>query len=476
MLRHPSILALAGAILAGGLRAQAPAPVWETSIEALRPAVEQQPENAGLRVRLTQALLRPDKDSVHPDVAGARLKDAQGHFERVLALNPKCAVPLRVRALDAYMGRRFEQAVDEGRRLLEVTPLDTDVSRHVLKALVQLGKHDEAAAFLVEWLADGTTPSFGLIQGLLSTLLIKQEFREPFKKHLDEACAKRPQEVFLLLVRSLFFAETGRTESAWEALHEAERLGLCDIRTGARHTFVSSLRQRAPEFSQTPASYDGFDLEGLHGRVTANAGHAGLLMRHARLLDLAGRTPEALAGYDAVRKLNPGYWPAWYLAGVALLDSKEPRPLDAAGLLATARKLFPSYLPGFLREAEAWIQAGKGNEATALLAEAGLRFEAGKPSHEVFRKLAAAGDGSAVKRLVETLEKSVAADPHNVYARSHLALALFHAGRADDARATALAAEKAGLSGRDGNPGAVLFLVFERADPLAEAAADPPGR
>ncbi|MAG55737.1 MAG: hypothetical protein CMJ83_05555 [Planctomycetes bacterium] len=432
----------------------------QNDLSGLRGAVEKNPDNAGLRLRLSQALLRHDEETAHPDRAKARLDEAREQFRRVLDLNPKSVIPLRVMTMDSYRSRKLDEAIVMGNRLLAVAPSDSEITRTVLKALLRLRKIEDAAALCVSWLKGGHTPSFGAVQGFLSTLLLNKPFRNALGPKLEAAVKAAPQDVTLRLFLAIFYIESGRTESAWRAVHEAEALGLCETRSGSRHAFCRILASRSPEFESVPGTFDGADPEALARHRANHTKHAGLAMRHARLLDLGGRGDDAIATYAEVRKLNPGYWPAFYRSGQLLLEAG--RPEDAAPLLDRARTLFPSSLPIRLAAADAWTQSGDSARAISLISEVAPHHDPGERSRELLKLL---GGRNGLDSLVKSLRAHIAKDPSNPYPKAWLALALHGGSKVTEARKVALSAERAGLTGADGYPSSVLYDVFGEEKP-----------
>lgn len=430
-------------------------------LPGLRHAVEKDPENAGLRLRLTQALLRPDAESSHPENARKRLAEAQVHFRKALDINPELIVPLRVIAMEHYMNKELEGAVDVGQRLIKIAPEEMEVTKTVLKALIRLKRYDEAAAEFVRWLESGTTPSFGGVTGLLAILVIYPDFRKALEKGFTDALKRNPQSVDLHLFQSIFYVETGRSESAWRSLHRAEELGLCDTRTGARHAYARILASRASEFTDAPGGLDSVDLEEIARHAKGHPKHAGLAMRHARMLDLAGRREEALVGYRKVNALNPSFWPSHYRCAKLLLDMEKHE--EAAAMFAAANKLFPAHRPGRLMEAEARVKAKDPDGAVASVMSGASSYEPG-PATALLLKLMA--ERGYLDRLIAELRK-VPGGETQPYVQAHLALALKEAKKSTEAQKIALSAERAGLSGRDGYPSGVLYDVFGEERPAA---------
>lgn len=430
-------------------------------LDGLRNAVRQDPQNAGLRLRLAQALLRRGRELNHPDDQEAILREAQVQFESVLATDPKAQIPLRLMALDSYVTKRLEDVVRYGGRLLEIVPTDIQVSRRVLKALVRLGRTQEAVDFFAAWLRRGTVPSLGVLQGLISTLSMREEFRTGFEAAMEAALKERPRDVQLLLYQTIYFAEIGRMEKAWEVMHQAEALGLCDERGGERHRLVRSLKSKSVEHGANPVSYTGTDLAELDQAVARAPQHAGVILRRARVLDLAGRHEEALAGYAAALKLNPDLWPASYRRELLL---EMGRAAEAVPDLDKALSLYPDLILVRLRAAEAHARAGQVETAVTLLVEDARANEPVSLGQAAIAALAAQGP-AALGRLVAALEEAAGADPKNPYLSAYLAAVCTVTKDVAAARRHALDCERRGLAGPEAWPHRLLYQAFGEAYP-----------
>jgi tetratricopeptide (TPR) repeat protein len=431
-------------------------------LDGLRDAVRNDQENVGLRLRLAQALLRRGQELTHPDDQVAILRESQAQFERVLATDPDAQIPLRLMALDSYVTNRLEDVVRYGERLLAIVPTDIQVSRRVLKALVRLGRIQEAVDFLAAWLRRGAVPGLGVLQGLISTLSMREDFRNRFEEAMKVATRERPRDVQLLLYQAIYYSEIGRMEKAWEVMHAAEALGLCDERSGERHALVRSLKSKSVEHGANPVSYTGTDLGELDQAVARAPAHAGVILRRARVLDLSGRREDALAGYAAALELNPDLWPASYRRGELLLDLG--RAAEAVPDLEKARSLFPDLILVRLRAAEARARAGQTAEAVALLVEDARVNEPVSLSQAAIDALANQGP-EALSLLRAALEEAAGASPTNPYLAAYLSAVCLVAKDVAAARRYALECERRGLAGPDAWPHRLLYQAFGEAYP-----------
>jgi tetratricopeptide (TPR) repeat protein len=433
-------------------------------LAGLRGAVEKDSGNHGLVIRLNQALLRREASSAHPDAARARVEEAQKNFLRILSENPTSPMPLRVLCLDAGIRREMDDAIAYGQRYRALVPYDQDVTRLLIRAYFRQGNFSEAAETLWNWISLGPAPSFGALQGQLTSLCLNQEFRLEFEKRLDAGIERSKNDSSFYLYRAILYLETGRTESAWKALHEAEAAGLSDLRTGSRHPFAALLLARVPEFQRSVGSYEGTDLEMLQELTQKHPDHLGLGMRHARIVDLLGNRDQAMALYDKAFAANPTLFVAAYRSGELSLDAgdldRACRTLDQAAVAAGDR------LPASLLAMKAYALAKNGARVADLLLPYASKQEPGPQTMEILEKL---GPGLTVvaDRIVEELKST----PKQPFLMAHLALVQHLASDPERARASALEAERFGLAGHDGFPAALLYLVHGEALPKEVARA-----
>ena len=248
-------------------------------------------------------------------------------------------------------------------------------------------------------------------------------------------------------------------------LYQGEALGLCDTRTASRHAFARILASRAPEFTDAPGGLVSQDIEELGRHHQGHPKHVGLAMRYARMLDLAGRRKDALVAYRKVNEMNPSYWASHYRCGKLLLDHGSFK--EAADMFAKARALFPAHRPGRLMEAEARVKAKDGAGAVGAIMTGAESYEPGSATQLLIKLMSESGYLDA---LVEALRKRLGRSKQP-YLQAHLALALKEGEKVNEAQKTALNAERAGLSGRDGYPSAVLYDVFGEDRPAAAAGS-----
>src|SRR5688572_4312354 len=108
--RRPALCVLLLVASATGLRSQEIVGSYARDDAAgLKTALERSPDNAGLMLRLSMALLADSEKK--PEKAAERMDEVQKHFRRVLELNPNAWIPLRALARDAYYSKKLEEAV-----------------------------------------------------------------------------------------------------------------------------------------------------------------------------------------------------------------------------------------------------------------------------------------------------------------------------------------------------------------------------
>lgn len=460
LLRAALVLALGVAGLAGAQ--EEGMPVLSSGIGPLSEAVERDPENLGLRLRLAMALLQPDMESAHPDVARRRLDQARSHLDFVLEQDPDARIPLRVRALECYGRGEYARAVALGRRHLDLVPVDPEISTRVVRALVELGRPEEAAEAFVDWVRSEGMRSFGEVLGMLRGLVGRATCREALGRKIDAAVAEEPGHVLLVLLKAAFLARQGHTMEAWSTFHRAERKGLCSLRTGARHPFAAQLLEGSIEPDAGPASYPGSDPEQLLGLVRKAPEHAGLALRLARTLDLDDKDDEALEWYARAFSLNPALWTAEYRRAELLMGLE--RFGKAARGYRRVLELVPEFPGARVRLARALVEQGELEAALEVLIPLAKSFEPGERMRAIYERMAAQeqDDGTGLDSALRTIEGAVAAEPSNPALRAHLVMALLVGGLKARARREALAMERAGIVGPDGAPHALLLEAFDR--------------
>jgi len=445
-----------------------PEPVWSTKIADLRKAVEADPDNIGLRLRLARMLLKPDLESAHPDKARARLEEARKNFAIVLEKKPDSREALRARVVDTYANGDYESTLDAGRKYLDVVKVDADVTLYIIRSLLYLKRDQDACEEFVKWVRAGSIRSFGEAQGMIVLLLADRKRAGMLQSAFEKALKEDPDNINLLLYGAVFMAQVGRNMQAWTWLHEAEKRGLCGLATGHRHAFVRDLLERTLEPDEGAWSYPSTQVEELARCCKEVPDHAGLAMRVARVLDTSGRSAEALAWYRKVSESNPGLWSAWYRMGQ--LHAREKRFAEAAVCFEKTLAVQPGYELARLQLAHALIKSGKVEEGVKTFVPFAKSFPPERHTRRILEALKEQETG--LQTLQPALETALRNDPDSPWLHAHLALVLHHGGRKTEARKEALLAERHGLVGPGGRAHPVLYEVFDKSSEGARVRAE----
>ncbi len=452
-----------------------PGSTAKADVNSLQAAVRAHPDNVGLKLRLTQAILLASKEESHPDKKAAAIAEVQALWKACLASNPAAFIPLRALARDAYYARDMSAAIDFGRRALASDPTDSEMATVVVKALVRSQREAEAIDLLMDNFRQQGMPAFAQSQGLISALVTNSKIRDLLEKGLVALVAERPNATLIRLAYAGYLSEVGRFQDAWAEFHRAEKEGLCDTGSGGRHPFGSLLADKLSEPS-FPGAFAGVDLQGLEKQVEAHPNHAGVVVRLARRYELpatekldpmaavvaidesARRVIEqALATYGQALKHNAECWPAQFRSGelLLLLD----RPKEAAPLFERAARSFPVFLPAWLELAIAKARSGDMPGAGAALAEFALRNDSIKGTTQ-FLETGGPKSAADFKAIAKALTEAAASRPSSLTLPAHLSIVQLRAGDIADAKASALLAERNGLIGRNALPHPALLEAF----------------
>ena len=462
-----------------------PGSTSKTDAASLRTASRAQPDNVGLRLRYTQALLRDSRGETHPDKTAAVAAEIQTEWKACVAANPAAVIPLRAMARDAYYARDFDSAIAMGRQALLADPTDAEMATIVVKALVRTRKESEAIDVLIDNFRRQGMPAFAQSQGLISALVTNTKLRELLDAGLSKLVEERPKATLIRLAYAGFLSEVGRYQDAWREFHRAERDGLCDTGSGGRHPFGAVLRDKAPE-PEFPGAFAGVDLAGLEKEAADHPDHCGIAVRLARRYELpvtekleaAALTvvlddtqrraiEKAVAGYGVALTHNPECWPALFRTGELLLILDKPA--EAATFLDKAANAFPVYVPAWLDLAVAWARAGDPKRAGEALAAFGARTDVLKGTTQ-FLEASRFSAPDSFKAVADVLADAAARVPNNALLPAHLALVRFRAGDIEGARSAALLAEKNGLVGRNALPHPALLEVHGIKVPVAASS------
>ena len=446
-------------LLVGAVFASAqdiPGSTAKSDVSSLREAAAKNPENVGLKLRLAKALL--DATATAKRAEPARVADAEVEalFVDIRKARPDAAVPLRANVRESYYRRKFDESAQAAKKLLAVEPEDIEIATLYVKSLLRMDKDEEAAAFFLEWVKSGLSPSSGTVLGLLSTISPRPKVRAALDKGFAELATTAPRHPLLGLTHAGFLAETGRTEDAWKTFHKAEADGLCDLALGSRHAFALNLASRSPEPSE-PSAVAGTDIEELKEAVTAFPNHAGLRLRLARRLEsprpkmdeaaLKAAAALALVEYRRACEINPAAWTAHFRSGELLLELGQAK--ESLPFFAQAIKLFPAYAPWHLAESEAKAAVGDAAGSAASFTSYAERFESDLFVRRFFDRIEKRAKVDWTP-YVKAMQASAQKLPDSPYVQSNLAYVLLKSGDVAAAKKAALRAEQLGLVGRAG--------------------------
>lgn len=181
-----------------------------------------------------------------------------------------------------------------------------------------------------------------------------------------------------------------------------------------------------------------------------------------------GRAGEAVAAAQEAAALSPGYVPAHYTWGLALLDLG--RVDEAIARLETAVKLGPAHADAQLALGNAYMRAGRTAEAAARFTASLELKPAADAHHNLAVALAALGRPADAER---ELRAAVALEPGLAPARRRLALLLAQANRLPEAGEqfrVLVELEPADADAR-ANYGNVLLLTGRPAEAVAQYEA-----
>lgn len=260
-------------------------------IEGISKALEAEPKNIGVRLRLVRAILEAVPDA---EIRQARklLETAHEQMQRIKELEPGFMYPYRVIGEVHFKKREWK---DYLRTIDEYTALgrpDHEMRKMYVKSLLRLAsaggadadtRKKEAAEYVGQWLDSGMAPPFGTTLGALRAWLLDAEFRAELLAMFERRYTKDPKNLNLVISYAACLRALGRNESAWKLVHEAEKVGLCDAATGSRHQVAYLLELECPE-DEGPEFYNGVDRAEMKKLAEAHPENMSLSLRYALLL------------------------------------------------------------------------------------------------------------------------------------------------------------------------------------------------
>jgi tetratricopeptide (TPR) repeat protein len=489
--RSPLILLVGFAIAVPAAAQEIPGSYARSDSKGLKAALAKSPDSLGLQLRLAQALTAESQKD--PSI---KVSEIAKTLKKVLDADPEALVPLRWLVRDAYYDtKNWAEVISYGDRVLKIDPTDIDTATLVVKAMIRTGREADAAESILGWFKSGNMPGSGATQGILSAVMLNQKVKAALEAGFPKLVQANPRLVFVRLAYAAFLSEAGKGEDAWREFHEAEKLGLCDATSGARHPLAQSLLKKWEE-PAFPGAVAGNDVNDLVKKVEEVPEHAGLRIRAARRIEMPLTTPKIVEGknggepvlvppkitdpeeharieqavglYLKAFELNPACWPPLYRAGE--LEIERGRYPQAAEVLSKAATSFPDVLPTHLALAEARFRGGDPEGAAQDYLKYARLIEPGKKTRAFFETLSE-GKPRLLEPFMDAVEKDMVANPKNAKLRAHLSLLRLIQGDKAAAQKAAVEAERLGLAGLRGWPNAAMMEAFSITGPDSRDSA-----
>jgi tetratricopeptide (TPR) repeat protein len=161
--------------------------------------------------------------------------------------------------------------------------------------------------------------------------------------------------------------------------------------------------------------------------ISKRPGNARAYNELGNALDVAGRTPEALANYDKALQLKPDYATACYNKAQSLL--KIGQASAAVDMFDRALRSNPGYVNALRGKGDALVQAGRGDAAIPSY-EVALKLEPDDPDAARGLGIALLGAGR-ISEAIERFEAVLRRDPRDAKAHSNLGYALWRSGQVE---------------------------------------------
>ncbi|MEZ6197359.1 MAG: tetratricopeptide repeat protein [Planctomycetota bacterium] len=526
--RVAGLVIVLSAVAAPGLLAQGgnlPTAYLGDDLPGLRAALEKDPDNLGLRMRIVRALLARVRETDRVQEGKVLFGEVEAEVNEIRRREPKFPYPYRVLGRLYYRRGEYEKLLALCEEQQKAAPLDQEMRSLYVKALLRLATRTEdpqparraqAAEFVGNWFDSGDAPSFGVTLGVCASWLSDEAFRDELLANFERRYEQDASNLNLVISYAAVLSALGRNESAWRIVQAAEKIGLCDQTTGARHPVAYILEMSCPE-TVGPESHDGVLLEGLEQMGQKFPKNTSFPLRSALILKRRADAATQLAAFCERRATE------FAAKGESAdADKLQKRSTD---FKAEADRYFKQAVPF----AEKALALNPKIDATLLLLgdlcyktgrydEAVTHFEAGLEMVPFFTDLyeglarvhEARKDWNALAKsfvgalaaipsdpeswvvdapdsilavpansrdtyvrdlaqnpqargaLQKALEDALAADPGNPSLASHLAALHYFAGNREGAIKAALLAERAGLCGLDGLQFRLANMIMER--------------
>ena len=338
---------LFGFILLTGFIVPRPAPAQEeesptacvgNEMSDLRAALEKQPDNIGLRMRIVRRVLEDLPRTDNRRRSREMLQELQTQLDEIRKLDPEFTYVYRVLARQHERKKEYLKVLEVLDAYSKVTALDYDMRNMRVRALLRLGEDkknpdpariEEAAEYVATWFASGTAPVFAETLASTETWTIDKRFRRALMKRFRAMYTEDPKNINLVISYASALYVAGRYESAWTVMQKAEKIGLCDDVMGGRHPLIHFLEWRCPEDGDEE-SYSGLDLDELRRRSTADADNLSLSYRLAVRLKAKAYTGERIMSRmdDALEEARSD-----------LADLDDPRGAEADALQTRIKRI-----------------------------------------------------------------------------------------------------------------------------------------
>lgn len=411
-----------------------------------------------------QGAIEVDSEQLEARAGLARLYVLAGHAEKALPLiepalgrQPDNAEFLIVRALARLRLQDPTGALTDAERALHLAPSDPEAVSALAAVYNETGQPDRAVT-LLESAIDRSHEATPLRQFLAGMYVARGEDRlaEP---QLLKVVQARPKELAPRLQLAAFYARSQR-------LDEAERT----LRTAMADLPASEEAKRVyADFVAGHPTAPG--EEALRALIAQDPSNYDLQLALGALEQRAGRTPQAIATYQAIVARDP-QGPKGTAAHdrIAAIDVLAGRNLEARSQLAEALASNPQDNDALVLRANLSLRDGDPVGAIADL-RAVLRDQPGSVS--ILRSLARAHLANRSPVLAEeTLRSALAAAPQDVSLRLDLGELLTRTGRAEEAATLLEEAVKASPSSVAARTALIEAYLARGGLPDARAAAE----
>ena len=320
LVRILALIAFAALVPGATAQGDTPTAFFGNDPNGLKSALDADSANLGLRMRYVLAQLDRVQKTVNKGEKRRLLDLVEKNVRTIYQARPGFGYPYRVLAKLEYRKNQLPRCIEVIEEFAKREELDYEIRSLKINSQLRLASmakdgdtiyHDAAAAEITTWMMSQTAPPVGPTLGTLTAWLRDEELRAKVLAQFEARRQQEPQNLNLAISYAISLITLGRRESAWKVVQEAERVGLCDPRTGARHPVATLLRIECVEPSNS-ASYDGLEVERLQELVAEHPEHLGLAFRLAVRMKKRGDAKKKLA--DVARKIIEDADQGWQAA------------------------------------------------------------------------------------------------------------------------------------------------------------------